>query len=245
MLTAELFARLLLMQVGLVAAQPAGTSKSESCGSLHTIVVRASMEYPGYGMMGALAQAVLESVNGSTSEAIDYPALLQPYDESSYAGIVATTKQLQSHVDRCPDAKVILMGYSQGAHIIGDVMCGGGGKFGLTVDPNNDIPIPSLGPPTPPVAAKYQKSVVAMIQMGDPRFLPKKSYDVGTATHEGFFPRPANISCDAFAPIIQSYCDEGDVYCDQGDVYGVHTSYVGQYGDAALDFIKSRLQKIE
>jgi acetylxylan esterase len=63
--------------------------------------------------MGNLAQAILENVNGSTSEAIDYPALLEPYDTSSYAGVLATTKQLMSHVDNCPKGKVILLGYSQ------------------------------------------------------------------------------------------------------------------------------------
>lgn len=44
---------------------------------------------------------------------------------------------------------------------------------------------PGLGPATPPVAAKYQQSVVAMIQMGDPRFMPNKTFDVGTAKNEG------------------------------------------------------------
>lgn len=62
-------------------------------------------------------------------------------------------------------------------------MCGGG--VGPDFGPTVDIPIPTLGPPTPPVAEKYQQSVVAMIQMGDPRFVPNKSFDVGTATHEG------------------------------------------------------------
>jgi acetylxylan esterase len=71
------------------------------------------MEMPGYGVMGNLAEAILDNVNGSTSEAVDYPALLEPYDTSSYAGVVATTKQLTSHVDNCPKGKVILLGYSQ------------------------------------------------------------------------------------------------------------------------------------
>lgn len=113
MLISDPFVWPLLFRVGLTGAQYTSNPESAPCADLHTIVVRASKELPGYGIMGALAQAVLENVNGSTSEAIDYPALLQPYDESSYAGVVATAKQLQSHVDRCPDGKVILMGYSQ------------------------------------------------------------------------------------------------------------------------------------
>lgn len=57
-------------------------------------------------------------------------------------------------------------------------MCGGG------LGPNNSK-VPLLGPPTSPVAEKYQQSVIAMIQMGDPRFMPNKTFNVGTAKHEG------------------------------------------------------------
>lgn len=102
---------LLLLRVGITAAQ--SLSNSTTCADLHIIAVRASTEQPGYGVMGNLAQAILENVNGSTSEAIDYPALLEPYDTSSYAGVVATTNQLKSYVDKCPKGKVILLGYSQ------------------------------------------------------------------------------------------------------------------------------------
>jgi acetylxylan esterase len=99
-----------LLTVTIVAAQ--SLSNSTTCAAVH-ITVRASTERPGYGVMGNLAQAILDNVNGSTSEAIDYPALLEPYDTSSYAGVVATTKQLISHIDNCPKGKVILLGYSQ------------------------------------------------------------------------------------------------------------------------------------
>lgn len=126
MLIASPSAWLLLLRVVLGAAQDTTSPELAPCGDLHAIVVRASNERPGYGIMGALAQAVLDNINGSTSEAIDYPALLEPYDESSYAGVMTTTKQLRSHVDRCPNGKVILMGYSQVCFSFPDLL------FGLT-----------------------------------------------------------------------------------------------------------------
>lgn len=113
MLMSNPFAWLLLLPVGIGAPRISTNPESTPCADLHMIVVRAPMERPGFGILGNLAKAVMANVNGSTGEAIEYPALLQPYDESSYAGVVATTKQLQSHVDRCPNGKVILMGYSQ------------------------------------------------------------------------------------------------------------------------------------
>lgn len=112
------------------------------------------------------------AIPGSSVEAIDYPALLNPYDTSSFNGTQTTTRQLMSYVDKCSKARVVLLGYSQGAHIVGDVMCGGRGSI-------------ALGPSTPPIAKKYQDKVVAMIQMGDPRHLPAKSFDVGSSQNMG------------------------------------------------------------
>jgi acetylxylan esterase len=111
MLFSGLSSWVFLLTVTIVAAQ--SLSNSTTCAAVHIITVRASTERPGYGVMGNLAQAILDNVNGSTSEAIDYPALLEPYDTSSYAGVLATTKQLISHIDNCPKGKVILLGYSQ------------------------------------------------------------------------------------------------------------------------------------
>ena len=45
-------------------------------------------------------------------------------------------------------------------------MCGGGG--------------PALSPYNPPLPAKYADTVVAMVQMGDPRFMAGSTFDVGT-----------------------------------------------------------------
>jgi acetylxylan esterase len=109
---------------------------------------------------------------GSSVEAIDYPAVLSPYGSSSYNGTLELTKRLKNYVDTCSKAKVVLMGYSQGAHVVGDVLCGGGAN-------------PNLGPDSPPIDAKYADKVEAVVQMGDPRFMLKKSFDVGTAMQGG------------------------------------------------------------
>lgn len=77
-----------------------------------------------------------------------------------------------NYTDTCKNAKVVLLGYSQGAQVVGDVMCGGGGAFGL-------------GPSTPPIASNYSDRVIAMIQMGDPRHMANHSFDVGTSTTNG------------------------------------------------------------
>ena len=62
----------------------------------------------------------------TTIEAIDYPATLTDYGSSSAAGTAAMTVALNNVAIECPSTKVVLMGYSQGAHVVGDTMCGGG-----------------------------------------------------------------------------------------------------------------------
>jgi len=148
------------------------TSSSDACASLHIIVVRASLEPPSQGVIGTLATLITAANPGSTVEWIAYPATLSNYAQSSYAGVEATTQRLMNYTDACAGSQVVLLGYSQGAHVIGDVMCGGGEAAGL-------------GPYSPPLAQNYSASVIAMIQMGDPRFVVNKTFDIGTATQDG------------------------------------------------------------
>jgi hypothetical protein len=112
------------------------------------------------------------AIPGTSVEAIEYPALLTPYNSSSFNGTQTTTKQLKKYVNKCEKARIVLLGYSQGAHVVGDVMCGGGES-------------PSLGPNTPPISKRYQNKVVAMIQMGDPRHLPLMTFDIGSSVKQG------------------------------------------------------------
>jgi hypothetical protein len=77
------------------------------------IVARASTEQPGEGIIGAVATQVQQSVPGSDSEAVDYPATLNDYTFSESAGVSAMKSLIQSYVARCPSSKIALLGYSQ------------------------------------------------------------------------------------------------------------------------------------
>lgn len=184
--------------LGAALAAPASLFLEERqttpCAKFHIIAGRGSNERTGPGSMRTLAAMVQAANPGTTLESIDYPALLFPYDQSSSAGTAAVTSQLTNYVKRCPRSKVILMGYSQvlaiisqqttvrrnrstncihqGAHIMLDSLCGGGGY-------------PGLGPATPPIDRKIGDRVSAVVQYGDPRFILNQPYNAGTADHEG------------------------------------------------------------
>jgi acetylxylan esterase len=80
---------------------------------VHMIIARASTEAPGPGIIGAVATQVQQSVPGSDSEAVDYPATLTNYVASEASGVAAMQKLIESYVARCPNSKIALLGYSQ------------------------------------------------------------------------------------------------------------------------------------
>ncbi|GAA6041117.1 hypothetical protein JCM8097_004122 [Rhodosporidiobolus ruineniae] len=163
---------------------------SAGCSTLQMVVARASTEMAGEGMLSAVTSRVKEQVSGSDSQAIDYPATLQNYLSSESQGVEAMVSDVNDFASKCPTTPIVLMGYSQGAHVVGDTVSGG--KLSDTASGN----------------------IIALIQMGDPTFVPGKDYDVGTSTTRGLFARSDTSALDAIADKVQSYCDSGDQFCD-------------------------------
>ena len=52
-----------------------------------------------------------------------------PYCQSVTEGAANGRAQIISYNQRCPDSKLVVSGYSQGAHVVGDIIGGGGGTF--------------------------------------------------------------------------------------------------------------------
>ncbi|CCX13092.1 Similar to Acetylxylan esterase 2; acc. no. O59893 [Pyronema omphalodes CBS 100304] len=89
------------------------------CAPIHMLIAHGSLELPGKGAIGRVASAIIRlSRQQITRESINYPAFLIPYSRSSSLGTAAVKRQLIEYMDRCPQSKIVMMGYSQGAHII-------------------------------------------------------------------------------------------------------------------------------
>jgi hypothetical protein len=101
------------------------SSSNTTCTTgIHMIIARASTEHPGPGIIAAVATSVQNSLPGSDSEAVVYPATLTDYLNSEASGVAAMKDLVTSYAERCPESKIALLGYSQGAQVIGDVVCG-------------------------------------------------------------------------------------------------------------------------
>lgn len=220
-----------LALVGASAAQAnAVAAPGSGCAQVAIITARASGEAPGEGITGALVTQIVDSSQQTVSRAsVSYPATLTNYASSSAQGVSALKTQLTNEVNSCPSAKVVLLGYSQGAHVVLDTLGGGGGG--------------ALGATTPPISSTIASHVLAVATFGDPRHVVGQAFDLGTSTRNGLFPRTATQLqvLAGMASKIQAYCDSGDEFCDSGTSLQVHLTYLNRYQNAAASFVLGKI----
>jgi acetylxylan esterase len=97
---------------------------STSCPQLHIFGARETLAAPGYGLSRPLIDALLDAYpdpGKATAEAIDYPACGGPdrascggatHPESVAAGIDAASLAINAFHERCPQTRIVLVGYS-------------------------------------------------------------------------------------------------------------------------------------
>jgi acetylxylan esterase len=215
----------------VAGAGPAGAVAAHTdCAAVRIISARADGEDPGPGVIGSLAKLIKGQLSASvTRQAVVYPAALNGWARSAAKGDRAVKADLTSAARRCPSQVFVLLGYSQGAEIVGDAL-GGGGASGL-------------GPVTAGVPASVARKVVAVIQYSDPRRVPGLSFDKGSARGAiGQYPRTEEVSLAGFAVKIRSYCDRGDPICALGHNLAAHFGLTVKYNRAASRFVLGRLR---
>ncbi|KAJ5301244.1 hypothetical protein PENANT_c104G01858 [Penicillium antarcticum] len=230
-----LIALTILVSSSLATPLNADHEKRQSCPNVHVFGARGTTVPPGYGLTITIVNEILSAYPGSTSEAISYPACGgqsscggASYSSSVSQGIQAVASAVNTYNSKCPQTKLVLVGYSQGGEIIDAALCGGG-------VPNQGYTNTAI-----PLSSSAVNMVKAAIFMGDPLFKTGLSYNFGTCTAGGFDARPAGFSCPS-ASNIQSYCDAGDPYCCNGNNAATHAGYITEYGSRALTFIKDKL----
>lgn len=89
------------MRISQRADCSAITCVSSGPGVAHIVVNRASTEAQGTGVLGSVANAVVEACPGSDIVANPYPAVLSPYVESEQAGVGNLTESACSFIFFC------------------------------------------------------------------------------------------------------------------------------------------------
>ena len=92
-----------------------------ACADVHVFGARETTASAGFGSSGTVVNLILGAHSGATSEAIDYPAASDPYSASVQQGVTAVTNQVSAYAASCPDAQIVLVGYSQVSKIFSGV----------------------------------------------------------------------------------------------------------------------------
>ncbi|KAG5650616.1 hypothetical protein H0H81_011643 [Sphagnurus paluster] len=213
-------------------AQP--IESTAGCPAVHVISARGSTEFPGEGIISFLVNDIISgSKQTVTREAVDYPAGLVDYDGSQIKGVVDMKAKLAAKTSACPNTKIVLTGYSQGAQVAGDVLAhkapgtANGAIFSTRMKRRR--------------LTWIFKIVVAAILMGDPGHVSGESFQKGTANAVNGFHARASGALEDFAPVLNSFCDLGDPACAGGLNLLTHILYVVKYGSAATKFVLDRI----
>jgi len=220
----------------------AATPTSASfCKDVHLFLAKGNNEpYPG--RQGALADAVCSGLPSCDYENIMY---YNPVGYDYCAGVTEGDtnghNQIVAYAQSCPNAKLVLSGYSQGTNVIGDILGGGGGSFGVQKCIIGDSP--ALSPTTSP-----GNQIAAVTLFGNTRHVANQTYNVlNGSAYDTDNPRyPDQLArMNMFSSMIRDYCDETDPVCAlEGPgpfVIENHLNYFDRYTNDAAAWIQGKL----
>ena len=222
--------------VALPATHAAGAA---SCTDVQFIGLRGSGENPPDSAthdMGALVGPMVDAAaalapSGTT---ISYYGLPYPaadavtgvfngnYFESEAVGVAELEIYLAATTASCPAMKLVVMGYSQGAQAVGDLLQG--------------------------ESAAVLGHIASVVLFGDPEFNPAAPYDEGSfdTRDYGLAGKRTPTSLAALGNKIGSWCRRNDLICQgigKGHSIGQHLppGYLADYTATIAGFVRSRL----
>jgi hypothetical protein len=229
------------------AAAPAGaTIMNDRCGpGLVMLGVRGTGEAPGMGNTVSVVKGLFDQDKDvpTWSQAVTYPATAfapqTSYGISVQKGAIELRGLIKTIVNTCPYVSIALVGYSQGAQVVGNVL---------------------TGTDSTPLTAAERPHILAVTLFGDPTYRPGEAWDAsGDGAGLGLFASlrashafsswtraswPAGASAPVQKSIVKSWCYTGDRYCQTGlgsDADAIHASYRTKATYDAYSFIRSWL----
>jgi cutinase len=196
----------------------------DSCASVEVVFARGTLEAPG---VGATGQAFVDALNarlpGKTVDvyAVNYPASLSFGQAAD--GIVDASNRIETIAASCPNTKIVLGGYSQGAAVAGYTITD-------SVPAGFALPAGITGPMSPAIA----QHVAAVVLFGTP-----DTWFLNLADHNA---PPITIGQVYTAKTLQ-LCATGDPVCFPGGLdRSAHSSYKDNgMADQAADFAARQL----
>jgi cutinase len=184
-----------------VLTAPTGipNASAEPCPDVEVVFARGTGEPPGVGGVGqAFVDSLREQLGGKSVGvyAVNYLASGDFADQIGFAntvvdGIRDESNHVQSMATSCPNTRMVLGGYSQGAVVTGFVTAD-------AVPPG--VATLAVPPPMPPGVASHV-AAVALFGTPSPQFLQ-------------LYGAPAIVIGPLYAPKTTQLCAQGDTICD-------------------------------
>jgi len=200
-------------------------SAATSCPDVEVVFARGTFEAPGVGATGqAFVDGLTTRLNGKDTVdvyAVNYPASLDFAQAAD--GVADASSKIESLSAACPNTKIVLGGYSQGAAVAGYTTT-------ETVPAGFVLPTGISGP-MPPAIANH---VAAVVLFGTPA-----DWVVGLADHSA---PPISIG-QLYQPKTLELCAPGDPVCAPGGLdRSAHSAYkTNGMTDQAADFVVNAL----
>ncbi|KAH8653681.1 Alpha/Beta hydrolase protein [Xylariales sp. PMI_506] len=205
--------------------------QKRACADVHLMLARGTTEsYPG--LLGSVTDLVTAAIPNSDYEDIIYPATQEGATPSYEEGIANGTAQLAAYAVACPEAKIALLGYSQGAMVVSDMLAGSGDNGTLG----------DIYPAT--VNSTLGSRVSAVMLYGDPRHMPNQTYNTGDVAATGKYPRTEIqlATLAQYADRMQDYCDTLDGVCDaKGTNLSAHLAYATIWDSTSSKWLETVL----
>jgi cutinase len=214
----------LALTAGLGLTPPAASAQPASpCPAVEVVFARGTFEAPGVGRVG---QAFVDALNtrlGAPAAAygVNYPASLD--FGAAVDGVADAADHIETLTASCPDTRVVLGGYSQGAAVAAYTT--------FDTVPTGFILPPSL---TGPMPAEVAPHVAAVVLFGtpDPFFLNLVDHNA-----------PSLAVGPRYADKTLQLCAPGDPVCQPGGFdRSAHSAYATNgMTDQAAAFVADRL----
>lgn len=209
--------------MGPFATAKAFAAPAAPCSDVEVVFARGTFEAPGVGATGqAFADALTSRLGAQTVDVygVNYPASLD--FEAATAGIADAGSRIETIAATCPDTKIVLGGYSQGAAVAGYTTFD-------TVPAGLTLPA-GIGP----MPASVAPHVAAVVLFGTPDnwFLNIVDRDAPPVTVGALY-----------APKTVQLCAQGDPVCFPGGLdRSAHSSYKSNgMAEQAADFTANAL----
>ena len=209
--------------LGPQAAGLAQADTNPACSAVEVVFARGTFEAPGIGDTG---QAFVDSLNAKLGQpvgvyAVDYPASLD--FQAAADGVADASRQVQTIATTCPNTKIVLGGYSQGAAVAGYTTAS-------AIPAGFTLPADITGPMPASVASHV--AAVALFGTPDQWFLNLVDHSAP----------PITIG-DAYVNKTVEMCNQGDPVCSPGGLdRSAHSAYKNNgTADQAAAFVVNHL----